>query len=91
MEHASRAVLAQRLVGGAPEEVPTFQPLLDGLDLAGAVVTADALDTHADAAEFLVAGKQAHYLVTVKAKGAHPAGPLPAPALAPRPSPGYHP
>jgi predicted transposase YbfD/YdcC len=67
MEHASRTVLAQRQVGGAPEEVPALQPLLDGLDLAGAVVTADALHTHADAAEFLVAGKQAHYLFTVKA------------------------
>jgi predicted transposase YbfD/YdcC len=67
MDHTSRTVLAQRQVGGAPEEVPAFQPLLDGLDLAGAVVTADALHTHPDAAEFLVAGKQAHYLFTVKA------------------------
>jgi hypothetical protein len=31
------------------------------------VVTADALQTHPDAAEFLVAGKQAHYLFMVKA------------------------
>jgi predicted transposase YbfD/YdcC len=31
------------------------------------VVTADALHTHADAAEFLVGHKQAHYLFTVKA------------------------
>ena len=31
------------------------------------VVTADALHTHADAAEFLVTGKQAHYLLVVKA------------------------
>jgi predicted transposase YbfD/YdcC len=67
MDHTSRTVLAQRQVGGAPEEVPAFQPLLDGLDLAGAVVTADALHTHPDAAEFLVAGKQAHYLFQVKA------------------------
>jgi predicted transposase YbfD/YdcC len=67
MDHATRAVLAQRQVDGAPGEVPAFQPLLDGLDLAGVVVTADALHTHADAAEFLVAGKQAHYLFTVKA------------------------
>jgi hypothetical protein len=28
MDHASRAVLAQRQVGGAPEEVPAFAPLL---------------------------------------------------------------
>jgi predicted transposase YbfD/YdcC len=67
MEHATRAVLAQRQVDGAPGEVPAFQPLLDGLDLAGVVVTADALHTHAAAAEFLVACKQAHYLFTVKA------------------------
>jgi predicted transposase YbfD/YdcC len=67
MDHTSRAVLAQCQVGGATEEVPTFKTLLDGLDLAGAVVTADALHTHPDAAEFLVADKQAHYLFCVKA------------------------
>jgi hypothetical protein len=67
MDHASRAVLAQRQVGGAPEEVPAFAPLLDGLDLAGVVVTADALQTHPEAAEFLVTRKRAHYLFTVKA------------------------
>jgi predicted transposase YbfD/YdcC len=67
MDHASRAVLTQRQVGGAPEEVPAFQPLLADLDLAGVVVTADALQTHRDAAEFLVTSKQAHYLFTVKA------------------------
>jgi predicted transposase YbfD/YdcC len=67
MDHATRAVLAQRPVGGAPEEVPAFAPLLAPLDLAGVVVTADALQTHPHAAEFLVADKQAHYLFTVKA------------------------
>jgi predicted transposase YbfD/YdcC len=67
MDHATRAVLAQRQVDGAPGEVPAFQPLLADLDLAGVVVTADALHTHADAAEFLVTVKQAHYLFTVKA------------------------
>jgi predicted transposase YbfD/YdcC len=67
MDHTSRAVLAQCQVGGAPEEVPALQPLLDGLDLAGTVVTADALQTHPEAAELLVTGKQAHYLLQVKA------------------------
>jgi predicted transposase YbfD/YdcC len=51
MDHTTRAVLAQRQVDGAPNEVTGFQPLLAGLDLAGAVVTADALHTHR-AAEF---------------------------------------
>jgi predicted transposase YbfD/YdcC len=68
MDHATRAVLAQLSgVNGAPGEVPGFQPLLGDLELTGAVVTADALHTHGDAAEFLVTGKQAHYLFTVKA------------------------
>jgi predicted transposase YbfD/YdcC len=67
MDHTTRAVLAQRQVGGAPEEVPAFVPLLADLDLAGVVVTADALQAHRDAAEFLVTSKQAHYLFTVKA------------------------
>ena len=67
MEHATRAVLAQRQVGGAPEEVAAFTPLLAGLDLAEVVVTTDALQTHAEAAEFLVTNKQANYLFQVKA------------------------
>jgi predicted transposase YbfD/YdcC len=67
MDHTARAVLAQRQVAGAPGEVPAFAPLLDGLDLAGGVVTADALQAHPQAAEFLVDSKQAHYLFGVKA------------------------
>jgi hypothetical protein len=50
-----------------PRPGPGFQPLLGDLELTGAVVTADALHTHADAAEFLVTSKQAHYLLVVKA------------------------
>jgi len=53
MDHATRAVLAQRKVDGAPGEVPGLQPLLADLELAGVVVTADALQTHRKAAEFL--------------------------------------
>jgi predicted transposase YbfD/YdcC len=67
MEHATRAVLAQRQVGGAPEEVTAFAPLLAPLDLAEVVVTTDALQTQPEAAEFLVANKHAHYLFVVKA------------------------
>ena len=67
MDHATRAVLAQRQVDGAPGEVPAFQPLLADLDLDGVVVTADALHTHPDAADFLVTGKHGHYLFVVKA------------------------
>jgi hypothetical protein len=44
-----------------------LRPLLADLNLAGVVVTADALHTHADTAEFLVTSKQTHDLFTVKA------------------------
>jgi predicted transposase YbfD/YdcC len=67
MEHTTRRVLAQREVDGAPGEVPGLKPLLERLDLAGTVVTADALQTHSEAANFLVTVKQAHYLFTIKA------------------------
>jgi predicted transposase YbfD/YdcC len=66
MDHATGAVLAQRQVDGAPEEVTGFQPLLADLDLAGVIVTADALHTKRDAAKFLVVDKHAHYVLTVK-------------------------
>jgi predicted transposase YbfD/YdcC len=46
--------------------VPAFQPLLAGLDLAGVVVTVDALHTQRDHAGFLV-GRGAGYLLVVKA------------------------
>jgi hypothetical protein len=91
MDHTTRVVLAQCEVNGAPGEAPAFKPVLSGLDLAGVVVTADALQTHAAAAEFLVTGKQAHYLFTVKAKGANPPGPVRPAALAPRARAGPHP
>jgi hypothetical protein len=97
MDHATRAVLAQRQVNGAPGWVPGFPPLLGDLDLTGTVVTADALHTHGDVAEFLVTGKQAHYLFVVKANQptcwtAAPAWPgttsRPGPHPRPRPRPG---
>jgi predicted transposase YbfD/YdcC len=65
LDHHDGAVLAQRQVDGAPGEVPAFQPLLAGLDLAGVVVTADALHTQRDHASFLV-GRGADYLLVVK-------------------------
>jgi hypothetical protein len=50
-----------------PGEVPGLAPLLANLDLAGAVVTADALQTHRDTAGLLVSAKQPDRLFTVKA------------------------
>jgi predicted transposase YbfD/YdcC len=47
-------------------EIARFRPLLDGLDLAGRVITADALHTHRDHADWLVTATHAAYVLIVK-------------------------
>ncbi|GGW98269.1 ISAs1 family transposase [Streptomyces lomondensis] len=63
-------VLAQREVDAKSNEITAFRPLLEGLDLTGAVVTFDALLTQTDHAKFLVEEKGAHYIAVLK--GNHP-------------------
>ncbi|WP_420082596.1 ISAs1 family transposase (plasmid) [Streptomyces sp. JL4002] len=63
-------VLAQREVDVKSNEITAFRPLLEPLDLTGAVVTFDALLTQTDHAKFLVEQKGAHYIAVLK--GNHP-------------------
>ncbi|MFD5678204.1 ISAs1 family transposase [Streptomyces sp. NPDC127040] len=66
MEHTSGLVLAQLDVGEKTNEITCFQPLLDTVaDLAGTVVTSDALHTQHEHAGYLL-GRKAHYIVIVK-------------------------
>jgi predicted transposase YbfD/YdcC len=65
-DHACGTVLAQLEVDTKTNEITRFRPLLDDLELAGAVVTADAMHTQRDHAEFLVTDKAAHYVLIVK-------------------------
>ena len=60
------AVLAQAEVDGKTNEISAFAPLLAPLDLAGAVVTADALHAQREHAQFLVTQKGAHCILAVK-------------------------
>jgi predicted transposase YbfD/YdcC len=60
------AVLAQAEVDGKTNEITRFAPLLGPLDLAGAVVTADAMHAQREHAQFLVTEKKAHYILAVK-------------------------
>jgi hypothetical protein len=46
LDQHTGTVLAQTGVDGKTNEITRFQPLLDGLDLTGAVITADALCRH---------------------------------------------
>ncbi|MFE4824877.1 ISAs1 family transposase [Streptomyces sp. NPDC056704] len=66
LEHTTGLVLAQMDVGEKTNELTCFQPLLDTIaDLAGTVVTSDAMHTQRDHADYLL-GRGAHYIVIVK-------------------------
>lgn len=66
LDHASGLVLAQMDVGDKTNEITCFQPVLDGIaDLAGSVVTSDALHTQREHAGYLL-GRGAHYIAIVK-------------------------
>lgn len=64
--HESGCVIGQEAIGEKTNEIPHFPALLDQLgDLAGVVVTADALHTQHEHAQNLH-GRGAHYVFTVK-------------------------
>ena len=66
VEHADGVVLAQRAVDGKSNEITAFAPLLDDVaDLIGVIVTADAMHTQRDHANYL-AGRGAHYVLVAK-------------------------
>ncbi|WP_249402337.1 hypothetical protein [Streptomyces sp. YIM 121038] len=64
-------VLAQREAGAKSNEITAFRPLLEPLDLTGAVAAFDPLLTRTGHAGFLVEEKNAHYIAVLK--GNHPA------------------
>ncbi|MEE4582996.1 MULTISPECIES: ISAs1 family transposase [Streptomyces violaceusniger group] len=65
-DHGNALVLAQMDVGEKTNEITRFRPLLDTLeDLAGTVVTSDAMHTQHDHAVYLL-DRQAHYIVIAK-------------------------
>jgi predicted transposase YbfD/YdcC len=66
LEHADGVVLGQRVVDGKSNEITAFAPLLDGIDITDVIVTADALHTQREHAQYLH-GRGAHYLFIVKA------------------------
>jgi predicted transposase YbfD/YdcC len=64
-DHACGAVLGQVEVGAKTNEIPMFATLLDRLDIAGAVITADALHAQREHATYLHR-RGAHYLLIIK-------------------------
>jgi len=67
MTHDSGIVVSQQEVDGKTNEITCFQPLLDTVDLAGVVVTADAIHTQRSHATYLVEDRGADYVLIVKA------------------------
>lgn len=66
LDHTTGLVLAQLDVGEKPNEITCFAPLLETMaDLAGVVVTSDAMHTQREHADYLL-GREAHYIVIVK-------------------------
>jgi predicted transposase YbfD/YdcC len=59
-------IIGQVAVGDKTSEVPELRNLLAGLDIAGCVITADALHTCRETAEDIIAAG-AHYIFVVKA------------------------
>src|SRR5580704_3261601 len=66
LDHARGVVLGQVDVEAKTNEIPMFATLLDRIDLAGAVVTADAMHAQRAHAKYLVTQRGAHYVITVK-------------------------
>lgn len=67
IDHATGAVLVQENVSEKHNEITYFKPLLEGIkDLKDVVVSADALHTQREHAEYLHS-REAHYVLTVKA------------------------
>jgi predicted transposase YbfD/YdcC len=66
---ATGVVLGQTTVDGKTNEINAFAPLLDRVDLAGVVLTADALHTQVRHVTYLHR-RHAHWILTVKAN--HP-------------------
>jgi predicted transposase YbfD/YdcC len=64
--HGSGAVVAQAAVESKTNEITKVEPLLHGLEITGAVVTADALLTQREIARHLVEDKHADYVFTAK-------------------------
>lgn len=65
LDHTTGAVLGQRQVDGKSNEISAFAPLLDPLDLTGAVIAADALHTPRAHVDYL-AERGADWVFTVK-------------------------
>ncbi|MDR7928831.1 ISAs1 family transposase [Acidithiobacillus thiooxidans] len=62
--HGQGVTIAQKQIARKTNEIPELRNLLQDVNIAGKVVTADALHTQRETARFLVEDKKADYLFT---------------------------
>ena len=66
LDTQTHIVCRQIKIPAKTNEIPALKDLLDGLDLRGALVSADAINTQKSTATHIVEDKQADYLLVVK-------------------------
>jgi hypothetical protein len=66
LDTQTNIVCRQIKIPAKTNEIPALKDLLDGLDLRGTLVTADAINTQKSTAAHIVEDKQADYLLVVK-------------------------
>lgn len=64
--HEEKIVVAQKSVGEKTNEIPELKKLIAPLDIEGAVITVDALNTQVETATCIVREKKADYIMPVK-------------------------
>ena len=64
LDHATGAVLSRARVADKSNEIPAIRELLEPLDPGGVVVTADAMHTQVDTAQW-IRDQGGHYVLTV--------------------------
>lgn len=64
--HRDGSVLSQTRVSEKTNEITSVQPVLHGMEIAGAVITGDAMFAQTEVARHIVEDKKAEYLFTVK-------------------------
>ena len=67
LDTQTRMVARQIQIPAKTNEIPALKDLLDPLDIRGALVSADAIQTQKKSAKYIVEEKQADFLLVVKA------------------------
>ncbi|MDZ7918034.1 MAG: ISAs1 family transposase [Rhodococcus sp. (in: high G+C Gram-positive bacteria)] len=65
MDHNTGVVIGQVEVGAKTNEIPMLTALLDPIDIAGTVITLDAMHTQKATVDYIV-GRGGHFVMTVK-------------------------